>query len=611
VCGIYAYIGNKDIKLKEATSSIAHRGPDDEGFLVYDLVNQELSRKHEFARNDGHKIALGFRRLAIIDLNEVANQPFSDESGEYHMIFNGEIYNYLELKEELRVLGYSFRTASDTEVLLKAYIQWGNQCFEKFNGMWALCIVDLKTRKLVLSRDRFGIKPLFYHQSHEGIRFFSEIKQVFQDDVPKFIEEGPIRDFLCSAVLDASDKTFFKDVHRFPTASYTTIDFDQWQSPLSFQRFWQAEISSRTDISFEEASKEFKTLFQNSIELRFRSDVEVGACLSGGLDSSSIVSTCGWLGKTINAYNIDNQDPKLSELSYAKQVIEQYSGLQLYSERNKFEDLELLDKILWMQDEPISGLGVIAQWNVMQLAKSKGSIVLLDGQGGDELLGGYRKFIFFFLKETLKQRKLNLTIKEAFQFLTSSGLNLFDLEGVRRYLNRTNVDQFLSPALLARPRQHNIGISGASGFKTKSLEDILYYSYPQLLRYEDRNSMAFSLESRVPFLDYRLVQFVLSLPSNYLIRNGYTKAILRESMKGILPESIRARKSKLGFATPEKEWMYSTYYSHFLDYIQKMNNPYLENKQILDVFTSRSKKLDHKSMLRVYLFSRWYDRHFK
>lgn len=607
MCGVFAYLGTGSIQLEKATNAIVHRGPDSAGYKVVSLPNFEVSNNHQKANEEGNKIALGFRRLAIIDLQDVSNQPFTSADGKYHMVFNGEIYNYIELRDELKQLGVQFRTSSDTEVLLAAYIQWGTNCFKRFNGMWAVCIADSQQNKLVVSRDRFGIKPLYFHKHAHGISFFSEIKQILQTDYSKSINQNVIRDFLESAVLDASEQTFFKDIHKFPQAHFAELLLSASDLTVEPQRFWDLDHEEITGVKYPDAVAQFKELFRESIELRFRSDVPVGACLSGGLDSSSIVSFSGHLDKKIKAFTVDNKDAALSEIRWVNDVVNKYESLSSVTTFNEENDLELLDEIFAIQDEPISGLGVIAQWRVMKLASENDVTVLLDGQGGDEILGGYRKFLFFYLKELVKKGKLPLALKEASRFLSSTEFKIFEKEGVRRYLNKTGVSIFLSNDLLKLEKQHNIGLSGASGFRAKSYEDIFKYSYPQLLRYEDRNSMAFSLESRVPFLDYRLVELVYGLPASYKIRKGFTKAILRDSMKGILPDSVRLRKSKLGFATPEKRWITETQASYFSGYFEKMNNPYLNNSAIRKAIKSKE-QLDFKSLLRIYLFDRWLQR---
>lgn len=610
MCGVFTYLGNGSINLEQVTDAMHHRGPDSAGYKVISLPGFEVSENPDLAKAEGQKVALGFRRLAIIDLQDISNQPFTSADGKYHMVFNGEIYNYLELKQELIKEGVQFKTSSDTEVLLASYIAWGTKCFERFNGMWAVCIVDSERNKLVVSRDRFGIKPLYFYKHAHGISFFSEIKQILKTDYQKSINENVIRDFLESAVLDASTETFFKNIHKFPQSHFAEIDLQGQDYTIEPQRFWDLQHEEDNSLKYADAVERFRELFKDSIELRFRSDVPVGACLSGGLDSSSIVSYSGKLGKKINAFTVDNKDAELSEKKWVNDVVGSYESLSSVTTFNEENDLELLEKMFGIQDEPISGLGVIAQWRVMKLASENNVTVLLDGQGGDEILGGYRKFVFFYLKELVQKKKIPLALKEAFRFLSAPDFKIFEKEGVRRYLNKTGVSSFLSDDILKVEKQHNIGLSGASGFRTKSYEDIFKYSYPQLLRYEDRNSMAFSLESRVPFLDYRLVQMVYGFPASYKIRNGYTKAILRDSMKGILPDSVRTRKSKLGFATPEKRWITETHKEYFTNYFSKIDNPYLNNTSIKEEVQSGKNQLDFKSLLRMYLFDRWFNYQF-
>lgn len=604
MCGLYGYIGSGLVDVKRATDAIVHRGPDSEGFYTWNRSKGSQGSEAYCGFEEGEKVILGFRRLAIIDLESHSNQPLHHESGQYSIVFNGEIYNYLEIKDELIKIGVNFTTYSDTEVLLKAFVQWGLSCFERFNGMWACLILDKQKNELIVSRDRFGIKPLFYEFIDDGIHFFSEIKQALADSNSRKVDDSVIRDYLESGVLDATEQTFYSGINRFKAGHFATISLHQ---PRSFEQKSYFEIGTKVypKYSYPDAVSEFRTLFKDSIELRFRSDVPIGACLSGGLDSSSIVSFAGFMGKEINAFSIDNKDKELSEIQYVRDVVNKYPQLKSVVSLNEDNDIELLDQVIRMQDEPISNLSVLSQWRVMRLTSENKVVVLLDGQGGDEIFGGYRKFVFFYLKELVQTGKIGLAIKEASRFLSATEFKLFEAEGLRRYLNKTGVHEFLSEELLRTPKQHNIGLGGATGFKEKSLDDIYKYSYPQLLRYEDRNSMAFSLESRVPFLDYRLVDFVYSLPTSYKLRNGFTKAILRDSMEGILPDSVRLRRSKLGFATPERRWMEQTHLDFFKSYFERMDNPYLKCERIFEDFKSGN-NMDYRSLIRIFIFDRWF-----
>lgn len=612
MCGLFGYIGVTSFSLPNSINIINHRGPDAEGFLTYFDEGSKLFRNSDASLIPGKKVSFGFKRLSIIDLNPQSNQPFSDLTNKFHIIFNGEIYNYLELREELKLAGFKFKTNSDTEVLLNSYIHWGTNCFSKFNGMWAVLILDLNKNSVIISRDRFGVKPLYYFIDNEGIYFFSEIKQIFSLGKKKEVNNNLIVDYLKSGLLDHSNETFFKGVLKFPSSHYCEVDLNGKNERLEFKKFWDLDFNSTCKLSYEESVEQFKELFKNSVELRFRSDVPIGACLSGGLDSSSIVSLAGFLNKNITAFSVDNKDKKLSEINYVNDIINKYQPINSIITYNEPNDLDLLDEIFLIQDEPISGLGVIAQWRVMKLASENNVTVLLDGQGGDEILGGYRKFVYFYLKELLYNKNYFTFLKELFYFFSSSDFKLFEKEGLLRYLGKTKTENFIVKNLTENNSNSKIGLNSAYGFKTKCYNDIFKYSYPVLLRYEDRNSMAFNLETRVPFLDYRLVEFVFSLPTSYILRNGYTKSILRDSMKNILPDSIRLRKSKLGFATPEEELINKRNKEYFINYFQNIDNPFFDNVNIkLNFFKKGKFKIDYKTLLRFYLFDRWYKFHFK
>jgi asparagine synthase (glutamine-hydrolysing) len=612
MCGIFSYFGCGAVNLEKVIEVINHRGPDSNGYLVFrENENYKPESDPKTALVFDKKVALGFARLGIIDLQNHSNQPFTIQSDRYHIVFNGEIYNYKELRIELELLGYKFLTESDTEVLLTSYIHWGEQCVSRFNGMWSFIILDLCKRQLFVSRDRFGVKPLYYTVDSLGVSFFSEIKQIYCSQLKKEINENVLRDFLESAVLDAGEETFYKNVYRFPASHSATISLDSVDySVVPIRYFDMLNKHDKFKISYQEACEEFLSIFKSSIDLRYRSDVPIGACLSGGLDSSSIVSLAAHMGKEVVAFTVDNLEKELSEISYVNKVCEKYSNVSLKVTYNKHNDLDLIDTVLGLQDEPISGLGVLAQWRVMQLAKENNVVVLLDGQGGDEILGGYRKFVFFYLKQLAKEGKLLKIASEAKHFLSQDELKFFDLEGIRRYTNRTGVSFFFTENTRSLKRNFLIDIKSAESFRDKSFQDIFYFSYPQLLRYEDRNSMGFSLESRVPFLDYRLVSFVYNLPSEFKIRNGYTKAILRDSLIGILPDEIRKRKSKLGFATPEKILMDKDEGRYFSNYFGAMDNPYINGKLVSNDLQRKNSRLDYKSFLRLYLFDRWFQKVF-
>ncbi len=607
MCGHYSYFGKEAIDLNKALHPIIHRGPDSSGAAVVNLEDNTIRRERQAALKEGAKIALGFNRLAIIDVESQSDQPFEIEEEGLLMVFNGEIYNYIELRSQLEEAGIKFRTNSDTEVLLRSYAYWGIKCFAKFNGMWAAVIVDRKRRKAVICRDRFGIKPLYYNKNASGYEFYSELKQKLNFDFDRKVNESVIASYLERGILDFSEETFFEGIYRFPAGHYAEISFEDLSAKISPKPFWELSFDPIEDLSYDESCQRFRELFTSSLELRYRSDVPVGACLSGGLDSSSIVSLSGYLGKEINAFHIDNSDPALSELRYVNDIMDKYPKLSLVKDMNQDSDASMLRNMLEIHAEPFSSFSVVAQWRVMKLANENGVKVLLDGQGGDEILGGYRKYLFFYLKELISAGNLALAFSEGRRFLSAKEFKIFEREGVKRYLNLTKASVYYNPDWKAPIKADNaIGLSGATGFQAKSFDDIYKYSYPQLLRYEDLNSMNFSIESRVPFLDYRLVEFVFRIPAGYKIRKGFTKAILRDSMKGILPDSIVMRKSKLGFANSEKKWVEQSFKDQVVESFKTSNNPFINHQKIAKDLANNRLEMDYKTLIRYYIFDNWY-----
>ena len=616
MCGIFGYVGSENFDIKKATDAITHRGPDSEGFLQYvPSLNKVNKESKIFGSKFG--ISYGFRRLQIIDLKEKSNQPFSDLSQDYHLIFNGEIYNYIELREELIKLGYKFLTKSDTEVLLTSYIEWGNACFEKFNGMWAVSILDIKAKKVICCRDRFGIKPLFYNINTDknSVYFASEIKQFFEVGVVKEINENVIRDFIDTAILDSTNETFFKGIYHLPAASLMEIDFqDQKKININISKFWNLEIDEKySKFNYAEARAKMKELFNDSVKLRFRSDVPIGSCLSGGLDSSSIVvSAASQFDFKINTFTSKFDIKKFDESNYVENIADKYHNVNVnYCQLTEDIFLSEIDKVIYHQDEPFGSMSLLAQWEVMKLAKNKGVKVLLDGQGGDELLAGYRKFYAFYLKEKLLDFSFIKFFKAIFYLLKSKEFNFFDREGIERYLGVKSSVNYFSEKGKTLTSKSTISFKNSSSLQERSKLDIEKYSYPQLLRYEDRDSMAFSIETRVPFMDYRLVEFLYSISSDFKIRKGFTKAVLRDALKGMLPIEIQKRKSKLGFSTPQDIWMNDKLRTYFEKYFNEMKNPYLDSKEIYASFkTYPSNKVSSDLFFRIYCFDNWYQKHF-
>lgn len=592
MCGIAGFIRIDNQKVHHRLCTrlsqlLAHRGPDDEGYILANMKTGECQvlggantpqavykanlpftprRSIQEAEVDSRwDLALINRRLAIVDLSPAGHLPMSCEDLSIWLAYNGQIYNFVELRDELQELGYRFFSKSDSEVIIKAYRAWGTQCFRKFNGMWAIAIWDVPNKKLILSRDRLGIKPLYYWYDGHIFAFASEIKCLLELGAPRTVHEGLLYDYLSFGLLDHTHETFFAEIKKLPPAHF--LELRREETHLQVERFWDFEVSEELySHNDEKYDAHFRELFTDSVHLRLRSDVPVGSCLSGGLDSSSIVTVANSL--MVLEKQLDSQarqktfsacfdNPALDEREYIEEVL-QATGAEahyVFPQANQF--LSELEDLIWHQEEPFRSSSIYAQWCVMRRAREQGVIVMLDGQGGDELLCGYRKFYIFYFKELLKRDKIRL-LSEFVKFASSweilKTLNI--LQGMR-YLGGTRYTQGIQALLQPEFRKQHIErvwplSSGSLGQRIKA--DITQFSLPVLLRYEDKNSMAHSVEARLPFLDYRLVEMVSSLPLDQKIRHGWTKYILRQALRGVLPEKIRLRKSKLGFATPEDDW---------------------------------------------------------
>ncbi|MEM4283796.1 MAG: asparagine synthase (glutamine-hydrolyzing) [Candidatus Caldarchaeum sp.] len=594
MCGIAGIIQltNEKIHPKlcaRLSQLLAHRGPDDEGFLLANMSSGEYQifggadtpqevysasfpftpkvPIHKAEANHRWDLALINRRLAIVDLSPAGHLPMSCEDHSIWLAYNGQIYNFVELRNELQQLGHRFLSKTDSEVILKAYKTWGTRCFHKFNGMWAIVIWDVPNKKIILSRDRFGIKPLYYWYDGNIFAFASEIKCLLELGAPRIVHEGLVYDYLTLGLLDHTNETFFERIKKLPPAHF--LEFHREERQLRLERFWDFDVSEEL-YSQEECDEKytahFRELFTDAVRLRLRSDVPVGSCLSGGLDSSSIVTVANNLILTTKQQDAQGHqktfsacfdDRRFDEREYIQEVLQATGAEAHYVFPRADQFLSELEDLIWHQEEPFRSSSIYAQWCVMRHAREHGVIVMLDGQGGDELLCGYRKFYLFYFKWLLRRDKVRL-LSEFIRFASSweilKTLNI--LQGMR-YIRGARYAQGIYTLLQPEFRERHVErvwplSSGGLGQRIKA--DITQFSLPVLLRYEDKNSMAHSVEARLPFLDYRLVEMVSSIPLDQKIRHGWTKYILRQALKDVLPEKIRLRKSKLGFATPEDDW---------------------------------------------------------
>lgn len=523
---------------------MGHRGPD-----------------HRQIFQDG-PITLGHNRLSIIDLSAASHQPFT--KGKYTIAYNGEVYNYLELRAELEADGVHFTTSGDTEVILAAYERWGPQSVQRFIGMWAFAIWDQTSQTLFCSRDRFGIKPFHYALQNGRLHIASEIKGVRCSPlVTSALNQNQVIRGLYLGWMHHWQETYFTDVLALPPAHNLT-----WRDGVvQIEQYASLDTHPTSTLGFDEHASMFRELFVDSVKLTSRRDVPMGVCLSGGLDSTSIASTLAsatdeHVVKTFTAYyegagNVD-------ERPYIDYVLRRYPQIEAHYISPTDKDVAAaLERIVWMMDAPLPSSSYISQYFVMQLAAEHGVKVVLDGQGSDEIMGGYMHSLYRVIADSLRSGKIGEACSEwrahshRQSYGTGKQLNvlaksiltalrdepqLYALE-----LQRTYPWIFTTPASSVPLRLEMPSGSRLNAFLYNLIHVTLL---PTLLHTEDLNSMAFSIESRVPFLDHRLVQFCFSLPNSHKVYRGETKRVLRAGMRGIVPDEVLDRKDKTGFITP-------------------------------------------------------------
>lgn len=557
--------------LKRMTDAIAHRGPDGEGHWM----------------NAESTIGLGHRRLAIIDLSDAGSQPMTSLGGRYTIVFNGEIYNYVELKEELIKKGYSFHSHSDTEVLLNLFIEKGDRCLSYLDGMFAFAIWDNVEKKLFCARDRFGEKPFYYHFIPGKLFVFaSEIKAIKAYGVPLSFHPHRIGWYLNDIYALSNplkqEETFYRQVQKLEAGYSLTIDSEL---TLRKKKYWDIDINHiDLSISFNEAKEHFKHLFHQSVQLRLRSDVPIGTSLSGGLDSSSVVCvisemlrSSGGTQKTFSARfkNYDKDEGKfIEEVIRGKQLQAFYTWPEADHLLNQFE------QFMYHQEEPVGTANQFSQWEVMKLARQEQVTVLLDGQGADEIVTGYSHYFDTYFHELHTfypdrfDKELHAYIENinpGYEFVLYKQKEAKTLSSRTKSLIYPLYKKIVKPVLPIKKNYSGL-MDPDYGLEANRHGDYFYFDYTKglnrglyndakngkledLLRYGDKNSMAHSREVRLPFLSHKLAEFVFSLPPWFKIHDGWSKYILRESMKELLPEKIAWRKDKIGYQTPQERWL--------------------------------------------------------
>lgn len=559
MCGIAGIIYKHqsdalDTTIRRMTGVIVHRGPDGDGHWT----------------DSEQRIALGHRRLAIIDLSENGKQPFLWKD-RFVITFNGEIYNYIEVRDELKSLGYTFRSDSDTEVLVAAYNEWNDQCLSKLDGMFAFAIYDRQSGELFCARDRFGEKPFFYSDNSECFAFGSEMKVLHETGIPKKLNEKMLFQYLHHDVVENyhdKSNTFYGGIRQIPASHFLKRNRD---GAIVVQRYWDLPISNENEnVSFEDAQERFLELFKASVQRRLRSDVKTGSSLSGGVDSSSVLGMI----KTIipdlpfNTFTARFDDSNYDEGHFVEVLRQQHDFITHDCFPQPEQIIDELDTIFWHQEEPFGSTSIIAQWEVMRLAKSKSTTVLLDGQGADEAFAGYFRYFNPYLVELYKKDRkefeselaaieAHLGVSPYFSKkerirLKSPGAYDWLAEKTRKLRSSTPED--LSPEFAKAYQKDPSPFHINPNLKEFLYNDLFGYGLGKLLRFSDRNAMAHSREVRLPYLSHELVEFMFTLPPQYFIHGGWTKRIIREAMRPMVPEEILFRKDKKGFQAPAK-WL--------------------------------------------------------
>ena len=589
MCGISGiYDLNKPGKadpvlLREMNDRIRHRGPDDEGFLMLETSTgtatayagadstEDLKRSYPpLVLASGADLGMGFRRLAILELSGAGHQPMSDPELGLHLTFNGEIYNHRELRAELQAAGYVFKGHSDTEVILKAYHCWGEAAIPRFNGMWALAIWDDSRKTLFCSRDRYGIKP-FYYCLHQGVLYWgSEIKQLLAAPIDRTLNEAMIwRSLKINSLSVYDDQTFWLQIKTLKPGHNLLVN----GSGLDLRQYYSLDIDSfeSSQLSLEQAVEEYRELFFDSLHLQMHSDVEIGASLSGGMDSSAIV--CGahaWSGRSIQTFSsYYEDDPAMDERKWISLIVEQTGSRARYISPKARDAAAWFEDVTWYNDLPTRA-GFTSQWAVCHLAHQNGIKVLLSGQGSDEIFAGYKHSAYRYFADLLRGGRLKSLSTELPGYLAGkkipealSGMGkmllsallpeskLYELE-FRHYrfepfnkAFKTAATRSAGESILAKI--HDIEASRLANFLFNMLNST---SIQTLLHLEDRMSGSASLESRVPFLDHRLVDFAFRLPSQYKIKAPVHKYIHRLAMKDVVPSQIYQRRDKGIFSSP-------------------------------------------------------------
>ena len=596
MCGISGVVNRDNSTVDEKTIDrmnrlIEHRGPDGNGTFFSD------------------NFALGHQRLSILDLSDDGKQPMT-YSNTLTITFNGEVYNYLELKAELVEAGFQFQTKTDTEVILAAYKHWGNDCVQHFNGMWSFVIYDAEQNTLFFSRDRFGIKPLYYTVNDEVFAFGSEIKQLLDFQENRKANDAVLIEYLISGLEEHSETTFFEGIQKLTPGC--NLIYNLKDHTWNISPYYELEkLENVEGLSEADSIDRYAEKLSESVKLRMRSDVEVGTCLSGGMDSSAVTSLSAELlrensQRKIKSIHAKVEDKGLNESGFAQQVSNHCSTEMITVQPTMDDFLSHIDTVIETQEEPFGSPSIFLQYFVLKKAREMNCLVMLDGQGGDETLLGYERYypaiiqkkkgiakLRAFSRITKHSKLSKLDLLKYYFYFTNHKLRVKRLKQKHSYFRNEVWERFDSTLLKEFSRRY------LDIFELQKFE-IIRTQLPHLLKYEDKNSMAHSVETRLPFLDYKCVELALSINNDYKVKDGWSKFILRKAVEKKLPGEVVWRREKLGFNAPEARWLSEL----AQDMETTIRNSKLLNERIdMDKFDFGS--LDMRSKWRYFNVAKW------
>lgn len=623
MCGIAAIFKSPDTMypasaVERMRDEVAYRGPDDKGSVF--LANQGSRWTQVPPSGSGWQVGLGHRRLSILDLSSAGHQPMLYQD-KFWIVYNGEIYNYLELRNELEKLGHRFRSSSDTEVILAAYAEWGPACFSRFRGMWGLVIVDCHRNEVIMCRDRLGIKPLYFWQGPGMVAVASEIKQFLA--LPGFkarLEPAVAAEYIRTGYEDPK-LSFFRNVHPIEAGSWVKFSLRTLR-PSGTESYWHPERVQVSVTDAEEAGRAFAGKLQECVKIHLRSDVPVGCALSGGLDSSSIAVLADAQrnneGSALHTFTVTFPGHRSDEREYVDAVLRDIHASPHFVTPTPEGFLEDFDRFLWIQDEPVGGFSQYAGYSVARLTRQAGVPVSLNGQGCDEILSGYWQTYFLHLRDLWREgRMLELTSHFVGALLGDGNPTMVNQipAMARRYRAR------MKPRLQVQFPHAAIKKGGevlknvlALSPLSRRVHEIRSMFLPQLLKWDDRNFMAFSVESRYPFLDHELIELCLSFDPRVLYHHGWVKYPLRTGLRNTLPPAIVRRRSKFGFETPEDQWL-TGFLRPKLEEWLKSTRPvweYVERRDVQrladETWRLQGRREEHcKDLFRIFTFDRWLD----